>query len=387
MDAAAQRYLEIVLRLARLEPGLVESDAAPPQLARRIEAEPPPSAPRLRAETEALRGDLKEETDRDRRAWLSGQLSGIETLLADIEGERIGYRRQVERCYGVIPARVPESQFAAAHERLAEALPGAGDVRVRYRSWIATQQVPHDRLLAALNCLAAELRARTRDLVALPADERVAFELAVGEHWAGNADYLGACHTRIRINKELPISAARLLELVAHEAYPGHHTEAVCKDVDLVQGRGRSELSVYVYTSPQALVAEGIAMLAREALLGDQADEIAASALRPLGIPYEADVAAVAREAETMLVPVRANIAMLLDDGWSEDEVREYAQRWMLDSDDNVEGALRSLKARRWKAIESCYPEGLALCKRFAAGDPGRFARLLREQLTTEALL
>ena len=34
-----------------------------------------------------------------------------------------------------------------------------------------------------------------------------------------------------------------------------------------------------------------------------------------------------------------------------------------------------------WRAYIYCYVEGLPLCRRFVAGDPARFERLLSEQL------
>ena len=34
-----------------------------------------------------------------------------------------------------------------------------------------------------------------------------------------------------------------------------------------------------------------------------------------------------------------------------------------------------------WRAYISCYVEGLPLCRRFVAGDPARFERLITEQL------
>jgi hypothetical protein len=53
----------------------------------------------------------------------------------------------------------------------------------------------------------------------------------------------------------------------------------------------------------------------------------------------------------------------------------------MLDDDEHVEQALKSLFEREWPPYESCYPEGLRLCRRVP------FRRLLTEQLTAADLL
>ena len=381
------RYLELVLRLRRLEPDLVECYTEPAWLADSVESEPPPTAEALRESVVALRADLDDAVaEPDRRAWLAAQLDALEVALVHLGGEHVFYRTLVKRCHGVDPKLVPDEQFAAAHDLLAGVLPGRGDVRRRAQQWTDTQLVAPELLLAGLTALAGELQRRTRELIGLPSGEHVTFELVHDRPWGGYADYLGELHTRVRINADRRTSSLRLLELVAHEAYPGHHTEHVCKDTGLIGALRRIELGVYVYPTPQVVVAEGIAQLGLELLLGAEADAVGAQCLRPLGIGYDVETAAVYRRAEEMLLPLGANIAMLLDDGHSADEMRSYARRWALHDDDFIDGFVESLISNRWPAYESCYTESLPLCRRFVAGDTGRFQRLLREQLTPRDL-
>ncbi len=182
---------------------------------------------------------------------------------------------------------------------------------------------PRDRLQTALDLLSSEMRRRSRERFELPDDESVLWELVSDKSWAGNAEYLGRRQTRIAINTDLPIGSHRLLELVCHEAYPGHHSEHACKDA-----LGHGELSVFVYPTPQALLAEGIAECAVEALLGRDADQVAADCLRPAGIAYDAVTAPAVRQAETLLLPVRSNVALMLDEGATSAEAHDYAKTW-----------------------------------------------------------
>jgi hypothetical protein len=381
------RYLELALRLRRLEPHLVECYTGPAWLAESVASEPPPTVTALLQDVVALRGALHDAVAQpDRRAWLAAQLDALETALVHLGGERVPYRTLAKRCHGVEPKLVADNQFAAAHDLLADVLPGRGDVRRRARAWTDTQLVAPELLLAGLTALAGELQRRARELIGLPSGEHVTFELVGDQPWGGYADYLGDLHTHIRINADRRTSSMRLLELVAHEAYPGHHTEHVCKDTDLIGPLGRIELAVYLYPTPQVVVAEGIAELGLELLLGADADTVGAQCLRPLGIGYDVETAAVYRRAEEMLLPLGANIALLLDDGRSTDEVRFYARRWALHDDEFVDGYVESLISSRWPAYESCYAESLPLCRRFVAGDADRFQRLLREQLTPRDL-
>ncbi len=378
-----ERYLELVLRLRKLVPELVESYVGPAELATAVDAEPPPSTGALGEQTQDLLALVADESDPDRREWLRAQLSAISTTLAWLGGERFSYRELVERCHGAQVALAPDEQFEEAHGKLDRALPGRGEVRERYERWSRTQRIPREKLLPGMRAIAAELRRRSDELFGLPAGEEVAFELVADRHFAGNADYEGSLRTRIAINEDLPISGCRLLELVSHEAYPGHHTEHACKDANLAVARRYVELGVYVYPSPQALLSEGIACLGLEALLGDEAEEVAARCLRPLGIPFDVETAGAVRETERLLLGVRPNIAIMLDEGnATAEDVHAYARRWMLEDDQFVARSLESLQARVWRPYESCYPAGLELCRRYTAGDAVRFRELLNSQLT-----
>ena len=67
----------------------------------------------------------------------------------------------------------------------------------------------------------------------------------------------------VSVNTDLPRSAVELLHLVLHETYPGHHAERCLKEVALVRGRGLLEQTIVVVPTPQSLVSEGLAELAR----------------------------------------------------------------------------------------------------------------------------
>src|SRR6185312_14566722 len=112
---------------------------------------------------------------------------------------------------------------------------------------------------------------------------------------------------------------------------------------------------------------------------GEEADALAAECLRPLGIPYDLEIAALYRHLYTALLPLRSNLAMLLDEGQSQAEARAYARRWLLEDDAYVDKIVTSFSSRGWRPYESCYPEGLAVCRRFVDGDRTRFRRLLEE--------
>jgi hypothetical protein len=376
-----------VLRFARLQPELIDSYTGPAELKAQVDAEAPPSYERLADDAAELDAEIAaEEPDEARRRWLHAQLTGLETACRWFAGEEIPYAERVRRCHQVEARLVPEEEFAAAHARLEDALPGKGSLRERYAAWRATQHVPPELVEPGLEALAAELRERTAALVDLPDGDRIEFEVVTNKAWSGFADYLGDLHTRVSINVDVPISSTQLFELVTHEVYPGHHTEHLRKE-RLVVEQGRLELAVYLFTSPQAVVTEGIATIAHEALLGERADHVGAEILRPLGIPYDADTAAAVRSAVEPFAAVGPNLVQLLAEGrLAEDEARPYLRRWLIDPDEIVDKALSFYVDDLWQPYGVCYSAGMPLARSFVGDDPARFRRLLDEQLTPEDL-
>jgi hypothetical protein len=192
----------------------------------------------------------------------------------------------------------------------------------------------------------------------------------------------------VAINTDLPVLSPTLGHLVAHEAYPGHHTEHTRKEAGLVRRRGHLEETIFLVGTPQCLLAEGLADLGIEVLLGPEPEGLLAGHLRPLGIPFDADAVAAVRTAGETLGAARGNAAWLLhQEGRPADEVVGYLQRWSLLPRTRATKAVEFLTDPTWRAYISCYVEGLPLCRRFVSGDPTRFQRLLTEQLVPGDLL
>ena len=387
------RYLELGLALGRHVDGLVDAYTGPCELAAAVSAQPLVTPARLAHAARTLLADLEvdSELDASRRHWLSAQVRGLRTTARRLAGEPSSYVDEVEACYGVRPRMVPEEVLAETHRRLDAVLPGDGDLTARYTAWREVQAVPEDRLEAAVASLAEDLRERTQRRFGLPEGEHVDFELVTGQPWSGFNYYLGDLRSRVAINVDLPVLSPTLAQLVAHEAYPGHHTEHCRKEVDLVRRRRWLEETIFLVGTPQCLLAEGLADLGLEVVVSGDAEEraeMAANHLRPLDIPFDVEVVAEVATAGEGLQGVRGNVAMLLHDrGVGADEAVAYAERWALLPRPRAEKLVSFLTDATWRAYITCYVEGLPLCRRFVGGDPARFERLLSEQLTPDQLV
>jgi hypothetical protein len=371
----SEDYIRLCLRLGRHVDGLVDSYYGPAELDDEVKAEPLREPTELVRDAAALLAEAEDE-------WLRTQLVGLETVARKLAGEEIPYADEVERCYGVRPRSVPEAEFERAHAELDRVLPGDGSLEARYQAWREGNPIPRERLTAVLESIVADLRRRTAELVGLPEGEEAELEFVTNKPWLAYNYYLGGLRSRVDVNLDTPMAPSLVLELVAHELYPGHHTEHAWKEQLLVRGQGRLEESVLMIGTPQSLIAEGIAGLAPEVVVENQ-DELTAELLAPFGIDYDAEAGAGARRAKRLFDRVGANTALLLyEEGASEKEAKSYLKRWALVSNQWATQSMRFLTDPIWRSYVPTYAEGYRVCAAWVDGDISRFRRLLTEQVT-----
>jgi hypothetical protein len=234
-----------------------------------------------------------------------------------------------------------------------------------------------------LEAVAELMRERTRELVGLPEGEEIEIEIVTGVRWTGFSGYLGNRRSRFSYNADLPLPAVDVAHLVAHESYPGHHTEDCWKDVVLVGEQGRVEFTLMLAVGVQPVIAEGIAQLGAELVADAEAHELVAS----LVAGYDAEVGLQVARGRRALSDYSTNLTVLQARGAGRDELREWLLEWSLQPPERVEKSLRSLDTRPFRGSPFCYSEGYRLCRAFAGNEPARFRRLLTEQLTPADLI
>ena len=371
----AWRYLQLCLRLARLDEGVLDAYFGPAALAGAVAAEPVPQSGALVADAEALLGELPD-------GWLRDQVLALRTVAGRLAGEQIAYADEVEACYGVRPSRTSEAALAAAYDELDGLLPGAGSLSERYRAWEDACQVPADTIEALMAAVIEEARARTRDLFGLPDGETIAIEYVRDTPWLGYHEYVGDLHGRISINVDKPRSAASLLTLALHEAYAGHQAERCHKEVSLIRGRGLVEESIVIVAAPQSVVSEGLAELSVELLLDGPTGSAFESLVREHGVDLDLARARAIERAREPLGWLGVDGALMLhEEGRPPDEVAAFLHERAAISLDDAGHWVRFLGDAGSRSYAICYPAGLALCRGFVGGDPARFRTLLTEQV------
>jgi hypothetical protein len=382
-----ERYLLLSLRLGRHIDGFVDFYYGPPELAERVKGEEPAAPGTLVDEARELARSVGDLGDPQRERWLKAQLEGLAAVAERLDGRPMSYAEEVRRCYGVDLDPATEDELAAAHRRLDELLPGTGPLGERYRAWRRGRELPLDAVLPAAEALVAELRRRTDELFGLPEGEGAEIELVANKPWAAFNYYLGGRRSRVALNTDVPLRAEVLPELVAHEIYPGHHTENVLKETLLVDGRGQLEETIAPVGTPQALVAEGIATTALD-ILGADAEVACAQILADLGAGYDVELVRAVRDAEAPMWRVEDCAAHLIHvQGRDRDDARAFVRRWSLRPPDEVEKTIEFVTHPTWRAYVTVYETGRRLVAAWTGADPVRYRRLLTEPLTTTDLL
>ncbi|MCA4997063.1 DUF885 domain-containing protein [Tsukamurella tyrosinosolvens] len=393
--SVTDRYLRLGLRFDRIESGFVDAYFGDPAHRRAVEAEDAPDPARLAAEARTLLRDVAAEAPLtpQRREFLAGHVAALECSARKFDGAPIGFVDEVKAYFDVDIALGDTADYEAAHAALDELLPGAGPLQPRMQAQRDRFLVPAERVPEVFDALAGALRDVVRERYPLPDAETVRFEIEHDKPWSGFNYYLGDYTSRVAVNGDLPQYLSGLPHLIAHEAYPGHHTEHCRKEHLLVAGENQPEQTIFLVNTPQCLMAEGLADHALGAAIGPGWGRWAQEIYADLGLSFDGELAERIAAASSGLLHVRQDAALLLHDQHaSEDDVAAYLQRWGLMAERSARQSLRFVGSPLWRAYISTYVEGYALLGTWLdRADSGparldRFGRLLDEPLTPSAL-
>jgi hypothetical protein len=387
-------YVRLGLRFDRLEAGFVDAYTGDPRIRAQVADETAPTPQVLRDQAGGLLRELDAaDLPADRIDYLRGQLTGLECTARKMNGEPVGFVEEVRSYFQVDVVLGDESVYATAHAELDALLPGSGSLAERYAAHRRREECPPDRLDKAVHALSSALRDRVRGQYGLPEVETVRYEIVTDQPWSGFNYYEGDYRSRVAINADLPHRLGHLPHLVAHEAYPGHHTEHCRKEHGLVERAARTEHTVFLVNTPECLMAEGLADLGVQASIGDGWGPWAAEILGDLALRFDGHLAERVSAATAPLNRVRQDAALLLHDrGTDTADVVAYLQRWSLVSAERAAQQIRFLTHPLWRAYISTYVEGFDLLSRWLAARPAdqpvadRFLRLLDEPLTPRAV-
>jgi len=387
-----ESYTRLALAINQHRGGYVDSYFGPSEWQAAAKARGPRPLKELEAEAGELSASVAgaSEIDDQRRTYLHTEVRAMQTVLRLLLGEALTLGEEVAGVFDLKPTWVDESNFTQARLELNELLAGGGTLNERMAARGKAQEVPEDRLPGLCHYIVNELRGRTKDMFSLPDGEAVTLETPkVNEPWGGYHQYHGDFHSRVQINTRYPKQVLELLSMLAHETYPGHHTEASIKEARLLRGLGRYEHGLILSNGPSCVIQEGIAMQAirvimdQEALIGWCQDEIFPRAgLGGLDARREWSI----YQARWKLEEAFGNVAFMLHDrGASREEALAYIGSHVPEVPENVSAMIDFIMTPELRSYVFSYTHGYRLLERLFAKRGRRitwFARLLSEPVT-----
>ena len=397
MDAATliREYLLLGLRFDRIEEGYVDSFTGDPGLRQQVHNEPAPDPADLALEAERLAAEVPhvDGLDAARGDYVTAHLRALACAGRKFSGRDVGFVDEVQAYFDVHIAKADQERYRQAHRKLDDALGGSGPLAERMAAYRASEEIPPDRLEEAIHAFSSALRDRVRAEYPLPETETITYEVVSDKPWSGFNYYLGDYRSTVAVNADLKQQMSNLPRLVAHESYPGHHTEHCRKEAGLVHTYGHAEQTIFLVNTPQCLMAEGLADLALHAAIGPNWGGWAAEIYADLGLRFDGERAEAVSEAAGALADVRQDAALMLHDEHRDvDAVVDFLKRWLLVNDERARQMLRFLSSPLWRGYTSTYVEGYRLLRGWLEARPDgvslpeRFGRLLDEPLIPSSL-
>ena len=389
MDRVEQDYLLLALHLDRHFEGFVDAYYGPPELKAEVQAGEPRALKALADDACRLLAAIEEGSfDPQRQDYLWRQTRAMAAVVRNHSGDRLEFEDEVELYFDIRPEMVPERTFEAAHAELEQVVPGRGPLPERLIAWRRRLELEQDRIMPAFELARQETRRRTLALFDLPAAEDVTLRLVKNQPWGAYNWYLGDFRSRIDLNTDLPTHGSAAVPLLAHEAYPGHHTEHAMKEAVLVRNKGWAEYSVQLLLAPECVLSEGIANSARKVIFSQEdlaaylRDELYPAA-GLLGV--DAEVQMRIERASERLRGVSGNAALLLHrDGRPAEEVQQYIQHYGLRTPQEAAKNLSFIQTPLYRSYIFNYSVGEAMLEPLLDGPQAvdNFRRLLTEPLT-----
>ena len=386
MDEIGGRYLQLALHLDRHFEGFVDAYFGPPELRAEIQAGNPRSLEALADDARQLLDVIEADVpDVQRKGFLAKQVQAMAAVINNLSGHQVEFVQEVELYFDITPAMVDEATFEAAHAELDEILPGDGSLIERSVAWREKLYLEPSKILPVFELALRETRRRTQKLFDLPPREALTLHLVEDEPWGAYNWYLGEFRSRIDLNTDLPVRADWAVPLIAHEAYPGHHTEHAIKEQRLYRRLGRTEHAVQLLLAPESVIAEGIADNAQQVLFDDsELEAFLRDQLYPLAGLEELDVEKQLRlgRATEALTGVSGNAALLLHhEGRAPEEVQAYMEHYGLRTPEEASHSMRFLTNPLFRSYVFNYAMGKALLAPLLDGPDAlaNFERLLSE--------
>ena len=385
-----EEFVKLALAINEHLPGYIDSYFGPEEWTQEAQRAGKLPLEDLSQRADQLATNLSRVNDWDsqRKDFLAHQFSAMQMSLRLLSGANVSLADEAEALYDVQPAWRDEADFEEYQKLLDELLPEGGSLKERLGTWKKSLEVPVEKANELLPFIVSTLRELAHKRFSLPEYESFVVEFISDQPWMAYNHYLGEYRSLIEINTDLPVWLDNLMITMAHEGYPGHHTELSIKDKKLVGQRGYQEHRLTLINAPSCVISEGIARSALETLLTDQElEELYREELLPRAGLAHLDAKKIVEitNAERKINGLWGNAAFMLhDQKKSPEEVIAYLQKYEMSTEKEAKRAIQFISGPLDRSYIFTYTAGYDLLEElFLIADRDTyFARLLEEPVT-----
>jgi len=387
-------YVLLALRIDRLfnKEGTyyIDSYIGPESLKTKVEKEELFTAKNLIKDTKRLKNKIDNiKFENSRKKFIKKHLLAFQTILEILNNDNISLKKQVKNILDLDLVWTDEKVFEEGLKLFKDGLPGSGDLNQRYNEWLQRNTYFFDdnqKMLSLINELIKVVRDYSKNIVNIPNDD-VIVELVSNKNYGASTRYIGNLKSKLKINKDIPFNFFQAIPLIAHELYPGHHTEFLMKEKYLVHDKGYFENQVFLLNSPQLVVSEGIGEIAFDMIISN--DYFLSYLVNDIYRKYKIKINDVNLKSLLQASRINSidqianNAVMMFEDGRSEDEIKKYVGKYTLQPDFMLEHLLSNIKSSQFKKIYSItYYQGKKLVQDYInrGNKIKRFNELLKIQ-------
>jgi hypothetical protein len=389
-QSLAEEFVRLALAINEHLPGYVDSYFGPSQWDQEARQAGKLRLPDLTQRVDQLATNVSHanEWDAQRKDFLARQISAMQMSLRLLAGENVSLAEEAQALYDVQPAWKDEAYFIEYQKWLDEILPKGSSLKERLETWQNSLEIPIEKARKLLPFITHTLRELTHRKFSLPEEESFIVEFVSDQPWMAYNRYLGGYKSLIEINTDLPMRVNGLAITIAHEGYPGHHTELCMKEAKLIRQMDYQEHLVTLINSPSSVIAEGIATSALETVLTDQ--ELEAwyrEEILPRADMTHVDAKQIMEitRAERKMRDLWGNAAFMLhDQKKSTGEIISYLQKYEMSTEKEANRAIQFMSGPLDRSYIFTYTAGYDLLEElFSIADRDKyFARLLEEPVT-----
>ena len=389
-----EQFVRLALALDEHIPGYVDAYFGPEEWKAQAKQDGKVPLSALTDSTHQLAADISRANDLSpqRRDYLARHMTAMQMSLRLLGGEKVSLADEVEALYDVRPAWKDEANFEEAHRLLDEVLPPGSSLKERRLDWERSLEISIEKVKELLPAIIQKLRALTNQKFHLPEGENFTVEFVSNQPWSAYNWYLGNFQSRIDFNTDLPTRIGSLPALMAHEGYPGHHTDLTIKEKFLVRNLKYHEFTLNLINAPSAVIAEGIATTARETILSnDELEEWLRVELLPIAGLAHIDpkrILAVSKAGDK-LRGIAGNAAFMLHDQQkSEEEISQYLQEYNLSTEKEARHFISFISNPLYRSYIFTYHVGYDLLEElFQHGDRHMYFKRIMEEPVTPGLV